>query len=52
MYDNHGVVLWGLEQGADSGFSWMNGVIPWAGDHSWYGEESKLGTGMHALLCS
>lgn len=33
-------------------FSWMGGIIPWAGDHGWHGEESELGTGMHALLCS
>lgn len=52
MYDNHGAVLWGLGQGAALGFSWMGGVIPWAGNHGWYSEESELGTGMRALLCS
>lgn len=52
MYDNHGAVLWGLGQGAALGFSWMGGVIPWARNHGWYSEESELGTGMRALLCS
>lgn len=51
MYDNHGLVLWCLGHGSGSGFIWMGGTIPWAGDHGWYGEESGLGTGVHALLC-
>lgn len=51
MDDSQGGVLWCLGvHGVGSGFGWVGGTIPWAGDHGLYSEESELGASMPCPL--